>query len=99
MAKVYKIAERHFFRKFTKGQKSYKDSISFGLITPIFNTREEAEKYLEDRVSNDRLDFENTGFHYEKIAKNTYKLTWKDSDNFRILSFHICEFTTEEEFI
>lgn len=99
MAKVYKIAERQFFRKFIKRTKTYKDYTSFEFIIPKFNTREEAEKYLEDRVSNTHPDFGNNGYHYEKIAENTYKLTWRNCENFRILSFQICEFTTEEEFI
>ena len=99
MTKIYKIAARQFFRKFIKKTKTYEDYTSFEFIKLKFNTREEAEKYLEDRVSNTYPDYGNHGYHYEKIAENTYKLTWKDCENFRILSYQICEFITEEEFI
>lgn len=99
MSKIYKIAARQFFRKYIKKTKTYEDYTSFEFIKLKFDTREEAEKYLEDRVSNTHLDFGNHVYHYEKIAENIYKLTWKDCKNFYILSYQICEFITEEEFV
>lgn len=92
--KIYKIAVREAFYKHTKKTDSYKESVRYDfLVGKTYKTYQDAQDGLHDYVAN-KMDFayDLTGYHWEHIIDNTYKLTYKDTKNFRMCSFQICEF-------
>lgn len=92
MHKIYKISEFQHFFKYVKKNDSYTESKNFSVLAFNFETREAAEKYIQDKENNYFPYGNPTGAHYEKIADNTFKLTYADTKTYRIMSYHICEF-------
>lgn len=92
MKKIYKIAEFQHFFKYVKKNDSYIESKNFSFSLKDFETRKAAEEYIQDKENN-YFPFGNpAGAHYEKIADNTFKLTYADTKTYRIISYQICEF-------
>ena len=92
MHKIYKIAEFQHFFKYVKKNDSYTESKNFSFSLKDFETREEIEEWIKNKENN-YFPFGNlAGAHYEKIADNTFKLTYADTKTYRIISYQICEF-------
>lgn len=89
--KVYKIVERHRFFKHVKKVNEFIEKASFDVLSPNFDTLEKAQAYIEESTSNAER-YNPNGVVYEKLTKNTFKLTYTTSKNYRILEYKICEF-------
>ena len=92
MKKFYKICYFQHFFKYVKKYDKYEDSKNIDYIITTFNTREDADKWIKCKENN-IFEYGNpNGCHYEKIAPNTFKLTYSNTKTYRILSYQICEF-------
>ena len=92
MNKIYKISEFQHFFKYVKKNDQYVESKQFYFVITNFKTYEEALKWIKDKENNYFPYGNLNGAHYEKIADNTFKLTYTTTKSYRILSYQICEF-------
>lgn len=104
MKTIFKITVCQTFKKWITYKKDYiGGKVSYEVLPEEYKSEDEAKKALAEKFekfedfNNNNVTYNPNGVKYIRLNKNTYKLVYSNSKNYRLLSYNINEVTIEEE--